>query len=454
MMIIAIAAVIIAPISAVLLQMALSRRREYLADASAAEITGDPEGLALALAKLRQRQDAAAARHARHGAPLHRVAAARQRRAALEPRRHVRHAPAARGAHPPPRGGRRLRHPRSRAAAAVTLPLAPTIEPQLAKTATELPAEGDWLLRAEVGRLPRDRVRRRRRGVPAVAQRQAARPLLPRALAAARPLRAGRRDRGRSRRRQPGLRRARSSASTRPPRASSCWRARRRRRIVAFDLLAEGDEVLHGAAVLASAARRSSGCWPTSAAIPSSLTPQELTIERAERWLDTAEGVIAKQADAPYLPGQAHRACSRCGGGARSTASICGYRPGTRARQRRLAHPRRSTTTTGEMHVVGHCSAFTRKEKRELLERAAAVRDGRARLRRGQPLDGGPGARVGRAAPGARRRGLLRPRQRRPHPARHARRALARRPRSGRAAASTSSCEAGTRARHAAMKSA
>jgi heat shock protein HtpX len=52
MLIIAIAAIIIAPISAVLLQMALSRRREYLADASAAEITGDPEGLARALAKL------------------------------------------------------------------------------------------------------------------------------------------------------------------------------------------------------------------------------------------------------------------------------------------------------------------------------------------------------------------------------------------------------------------
>ncbi len=42
----------LAPISAALLQASLSRRREYLADASAAEITGDPEGLARALAKL------------------------------------------------------------------------------------------------------------------------------------------------------------------------------------------------------------------------------------------------------------------------------------------------------------------------------------------------------------------------------------------------------------------
>ena len=48
--IVGIAALILAPIGAALLQMSLSRRREYLADASAAEITGDPEGLARALA--------------------------------------------------------------------------------------------------------------------------------------------------------------------------------------------------------------------------------------------------------------------------------------------------------------------------------------------------------------------------------------------------------------------
>ena len=50
--ILAIVAIILAPIGAAMLQMTLSRRREYLADATAAELTGDPEGLARALYKL------------------------------------------------------------------------------------------------------------------------------------------------------------------------------------------------------------------------------------------------------------------------------------------------------------------------------------------------------------------------------------------------------------------
>jgi len=48
------ATAVLAPLAALLLQLALSRRREYQADASAAAITGDAEGMALALDLLRR----------------------------------------------------------------------------------------------------------------------------------------------------------------------------------------------------------------------------------------------------------------------------------------------------------------------------------------------------------------------------------------------------------------
>jgi len=50
--ILGIVGLIIAPLAAMGIQMSISRRREYLADAGGAEISGDAEGLALALRKL------------------------------------------------------------------------------------------------------------------------------------------------------------------------------------------------------------------------------------------------------------------------------------------------------------------------------------------------------------------------------------------------------------------
>ena len=43
---------IFAPMAAVLLRMGISRTREYMADRKAAQLTGDPEGLAQALERI------------------------------------------------------------------------------------------------------------------------------------------------------------------------------------------------------------------------------------------------------------------------------------------------------------------------------------------------------------------------------------------------------------------
>lgn len=51
-MLVGIVLAIISPIIATLIQLAISRRREYLADASGANLTRYPEGLARALEKL------------------------------------------------------------------------------------------------------------------------------------------------------------------------------------------------------------------------------------------------------------------------------------------------------------------------------------------------------------------------------------------------------------------
>ena len=48
------AMVILAPIAATLIQLAISRQREYAADATGAEICGNPESLASALLRLEE----------------------------------------------------------------------------------------------------------------------------------------------------------------------------------------------------------------------------------------------------------------------------------------------------------------------------------------------------------------------------------------------------------------
>ena len=386
-LVIGIAALVLAPISAALLQASLSRRREYLADSSAAEITGDPEGLARALAKLGNdkrplKYVTRATAHLYIESPLRDNVGP-----ALEPRRPLRHAPAARGPHPPPRGRRRLRHPRPGAARPVTLPLSPTIEPQLAKTATEFPSEGAWLYEPKwdgfrvIAFVDGDEVfLQSRNGKPL--DRYFPELSLP-------PGRYvldgeividpgdGSQDFGALQQRiHPAASRVELLARETP--AS----------IVAFDLLAEGDEVL----LERPFSERRAALERLLADVgghPVTLTPQERTAEGAQRWLETAEGVIAKQADAPYLPGKRagmfklrQRRTLDC--------VICGYRPGK--------EPDSVGSLilglydeTGELVVVGHCSAFTRKARSASCW-SACGRSRRASAARASRAAGRPGA--------------------------------------------------------------
>ena len=254
----------------------------------------------------------------------------------------------------------------------MTLPLAPTIDPQLAKTATELPPEGAWLFEPKwdgfrvIAFVDGDEVfLQSRNGKPL--DRYFPELSLP-------PGRYvldgeividpgdGSQDFGALQQRiHPAASRVELLARETPA------------EIVAFDLLAEGDRDLMQEPF---SERRAAleRLLADAGGHPVRLTPQERTAAGAERWLETAEGVIAKQADAPYLPGKRtgmlkvrRRRTLDC--------VVCGYRPGT--------EPDSVGSLIlclydgqGEMHVVGHCSAFSKAEKRDLLVRLRPLETG------------------------------------------------------------------------------
>ena len=93
--IVAIVLAILAPLAAYAVQFAVSRRREYLADASAVELTRNPLGLARALNAIASDPRPLAARQPGDGAPLHREPAEEDQGGD----RRVRHAPAGPPAH-------------------------------------------------------------------------------------------------------------------------------------------------------------------------------------------------------------------------------------------------------------------------------------------------------------------------------------------------------------------
>jgi ATP-dependent DNA ligase len=131
---------------------------------------------------------------------------------------------------------------------------------------------------------------------------------------------------------------------------------------VAFDLLAEDGEALLD---LSYAERRERLAAAVSA--PVQLTPVTDDRETAGQWLSgKSEGVIAKEADAPYRPGE-RAGMMKIKRVRTAEAVVMAFRFGKEE----------GTVGSlilgmydggGELHPVGHASSFRRGQKRELLE--------------------------------------------------------------------------------------
>jgi ATP-dependent DNA ligase len=132
---------------------------------------------------------------------------------------------------------------------------------------------------------------------------------------------------------------------------------------VAFDLLADGDEVLMDLPYTERRERLERVIEP-----PVQLTPMVEDTEGAAGWLTgNSEGVIAKLAEAPYKPGE------RTG-----MTKIKRVRTADLVVQAFRFGKEEGTVGSlilgayaedGQLHVVGHTSGFKAKEKRELIDK-------------------------------------------------------------------------------------
>jgi ATP-dependent DNA ligase len=139
-------------------------------------------------------------------------------------------------------------------------------------------------------------------------------------------------------------------------------------RFVAFDVLALGDDVL-----LERPYEERRAILETMAGLE--LTPVVRSAAEAEVWLREEEGVIAKELQCPYLPGE-RKGMVKVKRVRTIDAVVIGWRPG-----------KEDGTVgaiilglygeDGTLHEVGHSSGFTAKRKRELVTELGPYETGR-----------------------------------------------------------------------------
>jgi len=137
----------------------------------------------------------------------------------------------------------------------------------------------------------------------------------------------------------------------------------------AFDILARDDDALLELPYLERRA-----ALEAIVAAPVELTDVVRTAADAEHWLHEAEGVIAKEVDAPYQPGE-RTGMIKVKRVRTIDAVVMGWRPG-KAERTVGAIILGLYGEGGRLREVGHSSGFTAAEKRELVDKFAPYETG------------------------------------------------------------------------------
>lgn len=129
--------------------------------------------------------------------------------------------------------------------------------------------------------------------------------------------------------------------------------------LVAFDLLAEGDESLLDAPFAERRERLEKLLGGTSVEV-SALTRDT---DRAEEWLRRTEGTMAKQLDARYIPGK-RKGMAKIKRERTIDCVVMGWRPGKE--EGTVGSLILGLYDEGELRSVGHISGFSQETKRSL----------------------------------------------------------------------------------------